>query len=86
MLLTAFLVMFYWNILLNWWLRGCKYHFGNEMIYICFIVFTASKTKDTAVVDLEKVTFKPKLCTFEEDILEKHGIKEERKYKKKFWY
>lgn len=44
------------------------------------------KTKDTAASDLKEVTFKPKLCTFEEDILEQHGIKDDRKYKKKFWY
>ena len=49
-------------------------------------VFSASKTKDTAPEELKKVTFKPKLCTFEADILEKHGIKEDRKYQKKFWY
>lgn len=48
--------------------------------------YRASKTKDTTPEALQEVTFKPKLCTFEEEILEKHGIKEERKYQKKYWY
>lgn len=48
--------------------------------------YIASKTKDTEPAELKKVTFKPKLCTFEEDILEKHGIKENRTYQKKYWY
>ena len=51
-----------------------------------FCLFTASKTKDTTDTELKKVTFKPKLCTFEEDILEQHGIKEKKKFQKKFWY
>lgn len=48
--------------------------------------YRASKTKDTPPDALQEVTFKPKLSTFEEEILEKHGIKEDRKYQKKYWY
>lgn len=48
--------------------------------------YVASKTKDTAVKDLEEVTYKPKLCTFEEDIMDSMGIKEDRVRKPTYWY
>lgn len=44
------------------------------------------KEKDTAAADVEKVTFQPKLSTFEMDIMESMGITEDRVPKKTFWY
>lgn len=42
--------------------------------------------KDTPEKELNKVTFKPKLMTFESDIMEQMGIKEDRKPGKTYWY
>jgi hypothetical protein len=42
--------------------------------------------KDTKEDDLKEATFKPKLCTFEEDIMNAMGIKETRKRAKTYWY
>ncbi|XP_060532870.1 large ribosomal subunit protein uL24m [Cylas formicarius] len=39
-------------------------------------------TKDNAI----EITFQPKLCTFEMDIMEKMGIKEDRVPAKTYWY
>ncbi|KAK3584726.1 hypothetical protein CHS0354_036503 [Potamilus streckersoni] len=43
-------------------------------------------TKDVPKKELEKVTFEPKLCTFEQDIMEKMEIKEDRKPAPTYWY
>jgi len=42
--------------------------------------------KDTKPADVEEITYEPKLATFEMDIMEKMGIKEERKAAKTWWY
>lgn len=42
--------------------------------------------KDTTKKVVEKITFKPELKTFEMDIMEKMGIKEDRIPKKTYWY
>lgn len=42
--------------------------------------------KDTLQKELTKVTFKPKLKTFEQDIMDQMGIKEDRKKAKTYWY
>jgi large subunit ribosomal protein L24 len=41
---------------------------------------------DTKEDELTEVTFKPKLCTFEQDIMNIMGIKEPRKRAKTYWY
>ncbi|KAK2705131.1 hypothetical protein QYM36_017243 [Artemia franciscana] len=42
--------------------------------------------KDTPSSAVEKLTFKPKLATFEMDLMEEYNIKEERVPKPTFWY
>uniref|UniRef100_A0A915DF75 Uncharacterized protein n=1 Tax=Ditylenchus dipsaci TaxID=166011 RepID=A0A915DF75_9BILA len=42
--------------------------------------------KDTKADDALKVTYKPKLCTFEQELEEAYGIKDNRKPKPTFWY
>lgn len=44
------------------------------------------REKDTSLADVEKITFKPMLKTFEMDIMEKMGIKEDRVPAKYYWY
>lgn len=44
------------------------------------------QAKDTVNKDLEKVTFKPALKTFEMDIMDSMGITEDRIPKKVYWY
>ncbi|KAI1719227.1 ribosomal proteins 50S l24/mitochondrial 39S l24 domain-containing protein [Ditylenchus destructor] len=42
--------------------------------------------KDTKADDVLKKTYEPKLCTFEEDIMNEYGIKEDREPKPTYWY
>lgn len=42
--------------------------------------------KDTTKKQVEKISFKPELKTFEMDIMDKMGIKEDRVQKKYYWY
>ncbi|XP_051162120.1 probable 39S ribosomal protein L24, mitochondrial [Leptopilina boulardi] len=42
--------------------------------------------KDTKKEEVEKITFKPELKTFEMDIMDKMGIKEDRIPQKTYWY
>lgn len=42
--------------------------------------------KDTPADVVTEVTFAPKLCTFEMEIMEKMGIKEDRVAPKSYWY
>jgi len=42
--------------------------------------------KDTKEDELKEVTFKPKLCMFEDDIMRAMGIKEDRKWPKYYYY
>ncbi|CAG5093367.1 Similar to mRpL24: Probable 39S ribosomal protein L24, partial [Cotesia congregata] len=44
------------------------------------------QSKDTTKDNVEKITFKPILKTFEMDIMDKMNIKEERLPKKTYWY
>ncbi|KYN06800.1 putative 39S ribosomal protein L24, mitochondrial, partial [Cyphomyrmex costatus] len=44
------------------------------------------QAKDTTKADVEKITFEPALKTFEMDIMEQMGIKEDRVPKKFYWY
>ncbi|KAI1301891.1 putative 39S ribosomal protein L24, mitochondrial [Halotydeus destructor] len=44
------------------------------------------QAKDTTADEIKKVTFEPEAKTFEMDIMEAHGIKEERVPYKFFWY
>lgn len=48
--------------------------------------YVDNKHKDTTAKDVESVTFVPKLATFEMDIMQKMGIKEDRVPKKSWWY
>ena len=48
--------------------------------------YTENKTKDTTAKDVEEITYEPKLCTFEMEIMEQMGIKEDRIPKKTWWY
>lgn len=46
----------------------------------------AEQAKDTKAKELEKITFVPKLKTFEQEIMEEHGINENRIPAKTYWY
>lgn len=46
----------------------------------------SEKDKDTLEEHLSKVTFVPKLKTFEMDIMDEYGIKEDRVPAKTYWY
>ncbi|XP_011442732.3 large ribosomal subunit protein uL24m [Magallana gigas] len=48
--------------------------------------YVASKTKDTDKKEVNRVTFVPKLKSFEQDIMDQMGIEENRQYRKTFWY
>ena len=48
--------------------------------------YSENKAKDTLPKDVEEITYAPKLCTFEMDIMESMGIKEDRIPKKTWWY
>ncbi|XP_037958696.1 probable 39S ribosomal protein L24, mitochondrial [Teleopsis dalmanni] len=44
------------------------------------------RDKDTKAATVGEITFTPKLCTFEMDIMEEMGIKEDREAHKSYWY
>ncbi|KAL3217020.1 hypothetical protein MRX96_032674 [Rhipicephalus microplus] len=46
----------------------------------------AEQPKDTRAKELEKITFVPKLMTFEQEIMKELGIKEDRIPAKTYWY
>lgn len=46
----------------------------------------AEQPKDTKANDVAEVTFQPKLKTFEMDIMDEMGIKEDRVPAKSYWY
>lgn len=48
--------------------------------------YVENKTKDTKAAVVEEITFEPKLATFEMDIMESMGIKEDRIPRRTFWY
>lgn len=45
-----------------------------------------AKDKDTETQVVTEITFEPKLCTFEMDIMKSEGIEEDREPRKTFWY
>ena len=45
-----------------------------------------TRPKDTENDVVTEITFEPKLCTFEMDIMKEMGIKENRWPKKSYWY
>ena len=45
-----------------------------------------NKDKDTTADVVEEVTYKPKLATFEMDLMKIYNIKEDRTPRKTFWY
>ncbi|KYN41527.1 putative 39S ribosomal protein L24, mitochondrial [Trachymyrmex septentrionalis] len=59
---------------------------SQETIDYKFRQLYQEQTKDTTKADVEKITFEPALKTFEMDIMEKMGIKEDRVPKKFYWY
>eukprot|EP00088_Acartia_fossae_P018462 TRINITY_DN20678_c0_g1_i2.p1 TRINITY_DN20678_c0_g1~~TRINITY_DN20678_c0_g1_i2.p1 ORF type:complete len:282 (-),score=45.74 TRINITY_DN20678_c0_g1_i2:214-1026(-) len=48
--------------------------------------YVHNKTKDTPGKVVEEITYEPKLATFEMDIMQSMGIKEDRVPKKSWWY
>ena len=48
--------------------------------------YKENKEKDTKAADVEAITYEPKLSTFEMDIMEAQGIKEDRIPHKTYWY
>jgi len=50
------------------------------------LTYNESADKDTKEEELLEVTFKPRLVTFEEDILQETGIVETRRPAKTYWY
>lgn len=48
--------------------------------------YVENKEKDTTAKVVEKETFVPKLATFEMDLMDEYGIKEDRVPAKTFWY
>ncbi|KAM3958025.1 LOW QUALITY PROTEIN: mitochondrial ribosomal protein L24 [Aphomia sociella] len=49
-------------------------------------LYVANTEKDTEANAVTKITFEPKLRTFEMDIMESMGIKEDREPAKSYWY
>lgn len=45
-----------------------------------------NKDKDTESTVVTQITFQPKLCTFEMDVMESMGIEDDRVPKKTYWY
>lgn len=62
-----------------------SFHLLYNLIFFHFCVFT-EQSWDTKEKELTKVTFTPSLMTFEEDIMNSMGIKDERKRAVKFYY
>ena len=48
--------------------------------------YLENKEKDTMAADVEAITYEPRLATFEMEIMEAQGIKEERIPHKTYWY
>ncbi|XP_013788032.1 probable 39S ribosomal protein L24, mitochondrial [Limulus polyphemus] len=48
--------------------------------------FYLEQPKDTKSEEISKITFEPKLMTFEQDIMNHLGIKEERQPHRTYWY
>ncbi|CAL1286048.1 unnamed protein product [Larinioides sclopetarius] len=48
--------------------------------------YYTEQPKDTPPKDVEAITFKPRLMTFEQEIMENMGIKEDKEPQKTYWY
>ncbi len=48
--------------------------------------YSESQQKDTKAKDVEEITYKPRLATFEMEIMEEQGIQEDRDAKPTFYY
>lgn len=55
------------------------YDYKNPVTYM-------ERPKDTVAADAEEITFSPKLKTFEMDIMDDMGIKDDREPAKTYWY
>jgi len=57
------------------------------MIFNRFILFWFLESeKDTAEADVKEITFSPLLKTFDMDIMDDMGIKEDRVAARTYWY
>ena len=50
------------------------------------IFVSVNPDKDTSPDTVKKVTYEPKLKTFEEDMMDSFGIKEDRTPAETYWY
>lgn len=48
--------------------------------------YVENKTKDTPAKDVEEITYIPKPCTFDMDVMNVMGIVENRKPTRTYWY
>ena len=48
--------------------------------------YSLNKEKDTPPNMVEEITYEPRLATFEMDILDRMGIKEDRRAARTWWY
>ena len=60
-------------------------HFTLILIFYLLPV-SENRIRDTLEADVKKVTYIPKLQSFEDEINESVGIKEERKPARTYWY
>jgi len=60
--------------------------FGCDIKLLLVFDCCAETDKDTQEKELSEMTFKPKLCMFEDDIMKAMGIKEDRKWPEYYYY
>lgn len=58
----------------------------NVILKYLFIIRILESDKDTTEADLKEITFSPLLKTFEMDVMDDMGIKEDRVPAKTYWY
>lgn len=58
----------------------------NVILKYLFIICILESDKDTTEDDLKEITFSPLLKTFEMDVMDDMGIKEDRVPAKTYWY
>ena len=78
-----------WQQCVTWWpVYELKQTFilSPPIDYKTAETYKENKDKDTPKKLATEVTFRPKLATFEMDIMEKMNIKEDRVPKRTFWY
>jgi len=59
---------------------------GETADYMVRDKYVENKSKDTKAKHVEEITFQPKLATFEMDVMQSMGIKEDRVPRKTWWY